>query len=148
MIIVSGVGATVSMVNTEEAGNESFPDASVVTTFMRCTPSGRAVVGVKLQSPELSTDPVPITEPLPLVIVNVVFGSHVPFIVGVLSFVTSPFVGLSIDGVAGTVVSIVTVTNSSLTNIATTQHVHEFLIEMVRGENGWGGSRNIKRKKR
>jgi hypothetical protein len=47
------------------------------------------------------------TVPDPSVMVNTEPGSPVPFIVGVLSLVMSPSVGLAIVGVTGVVVSIV-----------------------------------------
>jgi hypothetical protein len=95
-----------SIVNVRDTGREVFPAASVVVTLIVLDPSGSGVVGVKLYDPVGDTTPVPMRAPEASRMVNTDPGSQVPLMVGVLSLVRSPFVGLAIVGVAGAVVSI------------------------------------------
>jgi hypothetical protein len=96
-----------SIVNVRDTGREVFPTTSVIVTERVLDPSGSGIDGMKLYDPVGDTTPVPMRAPEASRIVNTDPGSQVPLMVGVLSFVRSPFVGLAIVGVAGAVVSIV-----------------------------------------
>jgi len=105
--ITTGVGAVESIVNVLVVTEETFPALSVVLTLSVILPSGSDVDEVRVQSPFPSTTPVPTSDPLPSNMVNIVPASPVPVMVGVVSFVVIPLVGLLIIGVDGTIVSIV-----------------------------------------
>lgn len=105
VVIVGGGGTSVSISNVVVADGEIFPASSVVVTFRVLFPSGKSVVGTRDQFPDGSTTPVPMSAPPASVSVNSVPGSPVPFMVGVLLFVTRPFTGFAIVGVTGAIVS-------------------------------------------
>jgi hypothetical protein len=87
LAIVGVDGAVVSMMIGIGVAGLVFPAVSVDVTERVFIPSGRGVVRVKLQLPELSAVTVPIVAQDAFFISTVELASAVPEIVGVVSFV-------------------------------------------------------------
>ena len=110
LLMLGALGAAVSTVMlTALEAPEVLLAASVAVVVIECLPSLRALLGVKLQLPELLAVVVP-NELAPSKTVTVLLASAVPLMVGLLLLVLLPLVGLLMLGALGAAVSTVMLT--------------------------------------
>src|SRR5690606_8023991 len=112
-VMTGDVVSTTSVMTVESV--LVLPAASVAVAVMLCVPSSHAMVGINVQSPFSSVVVVPCDWPS-LNTSTTLSASAVPLIVGVVSALTLPSLGLTMLGALGAVASIVIVviTDSSL----------------------------------
>ena len=121
LIVISAVGAVVSIVTSNVSEYVELPALSVDLTLIECLPSAKSLEGVKLQLPSSPAVAVP-RDVSPSNTSTLLPASAVPLRVGVLSFVILSLLLTplslssikSIVGFSGAVVSIVTVRDSEL----------------------------------
>jgi len=131
LVISGALGAVVSIVTLIAAeAVEVLLAASVALAVIECVPSLKALLGMKLQSPEPSAAVVP-SEVLPSKTSTVLLASAVPLKVGVASLVVAPSAGVVISGALGVTVSTLILTAVEAVEVLLAESVAVALIECV-----------------